>query len=436
MAIHKENIKLTFGLKVKQLRLDQRLSLSELAHKSGISISYLNEIEKGKKYPQTEKIMRLAEALQVSYDWLVSLKLHRKLAPLADVLKSNLLQDLPLEVFGVEPAQLLHLLSNAPTKLSAFISTLIEISRNYDMSVEQFYFSVLRSYQELHDNYFEELEEEVQRFRQTFQAPEEITAVWLTQQLEETYQYTIRANSFVPALANLRSALIDKELLINEHLNEIQKRFVLARELGYQFMQLQERAYTFSWVEINSFEEVLNNFKASYFASALLMDKEAFKADLTTFLSFDTWQPIFLNQLLVKYQVTPEMLLHRMTNLLPKFFQLPQLFFLRFSHQAGRFALTKEMHLAGLHNPHGSALGEHYCRRWVSLTLLQELEEAIEKQHYEAPLVDAQISNYYDSANEYLVFSIARPMTPTPSLSNSVSIGILLTQEVKERIGF
>ncbi|MEM9982914.1 MAG: XRE family transcriptional regulator, partial [Bacteroidota bacterium] len=137
-----------------------------------------------------------------------------------------------------------------------------------------------------------------------------------------------------------------------------------------------------------------------------------------------------------KYQVTPEMLLHRMTNLLPKFFQLPQLFFLRFSHQAGRFSLTKEMHLAGLHNPHGSALGEHYCRRWVSLTLLQELEEAIEKQHYEAPLVDAQISNYYDSANEYLVFSIARPMTPTPSLSNSVSIGILLTEEVKERIGF
>jgi XRE family transcriptional regulator, fatty acid utilization regulator len=74
------------------------------------------------------------------------------------------LTELPFEIFGISPADLLELLSDAPTKLSAFISTIIEIGRSYNMSVEQFYFAVLRSYQEMHDNYFPEIEEEVDRF--------------------------------------------------------------------------------------------------------------------------------------------------------------------------------------------------------------------------------------------------------------------------------
>ena len=41
-----ENIRIIFGIKVKKLRSDLRLSLQQLSQKSGISISYLNEIEK------------------------------------------------------------------------------------------------------------------------------------------------------------------------------------------------------------------------------------------------------------------------------------------------------------------------------------------------------------------------------------------------------
>ncbi len=70
----KTNIKLIFGLKLKQLRQDKNLSLSELAVKSGLSVSYLNEIESGKKYPKADKIAVLSEALNVNYDKLVSLK--------------------------------------------------------------------------------------------------------------------------------------------------------------------------------------------------------------------------------------------------------------------------------------------------------------------------------------------------------------------------
>ncbi len=61
-------------------------------------------------------------------------------------------------MFGLEASDLLQLLSDAPAKVSSFINTIIEISRSYGMNVEQFYFSALRSYQEMHDSYFEDLE--------------------------------------------------------------------------------------------------------------------------------------------------------------------------------------------------------------------------------------------------------------------------------------
>jgi XRE family transcriptional regulator, fatty acid utilization regulator len=43
-------------LKLKQLRQEKRMSLSALASKSNLSVSYLNEIESGKKYPKADKL--------------------------------------------------------------------------------------------------------------------------------------------------------------------------------------------------------------------------------------------------------------------------------------------------------------------------------------------------------------------------------------------
>ena len=62
MSITQENIKLILGLKLKQLRAEKKLSLNELSDITGISSSYLNEIEKGKKYPKSDKLLSLSEA--------------------------------------------------------------------------------------------------------------------------------------------------------------------------------------------------------------------------------------------------------------------------------------------------------------------------------------------------------------------------------------
>ena len=107
MSISEKNIKLIFGLKLRQYRLDRQYSLSQLSKKSSVSISYLNEMEKGKKYPKTDKIISISEALEVDYDQLISLQLGKKLAPVSELIRSNMLNELPLEFFGIEPADIL-----------------------------------------------------------------------------------------------------------------------------------------------------------------------------------------------------------------------------------------------------------------------------------------------------------------------------------------
>ena len=86
MSLNNEKVKLIFGLKLKQLRQDKGIQLSELADRAGFSVSYLNEIEKGKKYPKADKIFALARAIETDYDTLVSMKLSKKLEPIEELL--------------------------------------------------------------------------------------------------------------------------------------------------------------------------------------------------------------------------------------------------------------------------------------------------------------------------------------------------------------
>jgi len=94
-AIMEEDyIKLIFGLKIKQLRTAKGLSLFGLSKLTGLSKSYLNEIEKGKKYPKPDKIVILSEKFDIPYDQIVSLKLDKNLAPIGKILRSKILKEI------------------------------------------------------------------------------------------------------------------------------------------------------------------------------------------------------------------------------------------------------------------------------------------------------------------------------------------------------
>src|SRR5690606_26205164 len=167
------NHKIIFGLKVRQLRHEKNMSFDDLKKLTGISVSYLNEIEKGKKYPSDDKIHALAKALETSFNELTSHELTDSLAPLGELLDSNFLNELPLELFGIELSKVVEIIAGAPARVGAFISTLVEIARNYSLIEENFYLGAMRSYQELHYNYFEDIEMAVLDFSEKYRLPKD-----------------------------------------------------------------------------------------------------------------------------------------------------------------------------------------------------------------------------------------------------------------------
>ena len=445
MSISAENIRLIFGLKLRELRLEFGYSLSKLSKLSGISKSYLNEIEKGKKYPKPEKITALAEVFGVTYEEFVSLQLNKRLAPISDLIDSNLLNELPLEFLGIEASDILSLLASAPTKFSAFVDAILRIGRDHDVRVESLYFSVLRSYQEMHDNYFPDLEMAARKFRKSQYLSAESNDITreLLDLLTTEYYYSIDLDGFADnkVLNEVRYLYIpDKypRLLINRNIDHKQLLFILAREVGLNILKLEKRPYTSSWIETRTFEHVLNNFQAYYFASALLLDERIFIKGLLDFTKKTSFVASEVIDLMEANNSNAEMFMLRITNLVPYYFRFPQIFFTRYNHRLSNnsYVLNKVLHGSGLPKTSAANLAIKACQRWVALTTLNELERLQQQGNYTRPICTVYKVNYSQSDNSFLVISVAHPMLPGQNMNCCISVGFLINQRFKSRTHF
>ncbi len=432
-------IKLIFGLKLKQIRTDRNLSLFGLSKLSGLSKSYLNEIENGKKYPKPDKIAILSEKLDVPYDQMVSLKLDKNLAPIGNLLKSKILKEIPLELFGIKESNLIDIVANAPVKVNAFISTIIEIAQNYNFSRESFYLASVRSFQEANNNYFDDLEQSVLKFSKAYQIDldNRLSSKELEEILIEEFGYKINENELLKyeALGSLRSVLVPKTktLLLTNEIDEAQRTFIYAKELAYNFLGIKERLYTFPWIKFDTFDQVLNNFYASYFAGALVIPKARLTEQLSSVFEKTTFDTALFLQAINSFNASPESFYQRLTNILPKEFNIQNLFFLRFTHKAksDQFHLKKELHLSHQHSPHANETNEHYCRRWVSIKMLKDIRKSKNEHEF-----DIQISNYEDDGMKYLVFSSATKDPFKQDYYRSITIGLLLNKQLERKVKF
>ena len=431
-------IRLIFGFKVRYLRQQKDLSYIELAKLTGLSKSYLNDIEKGKRYPKPDKITALANAFEVDYNYMVATNASKKLQPIIDLLNSKLFKLFPLQEFGISLEKVLELFTQTPDKVNAFISTIFKIARNYQVGEQQFYKEALRSYQDMHNNYFPELEKASKEFKKEFSIKGILpfTVVFLEDQLLELYGISVNRTDLAARsnLWHIRSYFKEekKVLFLRKDLSEAQENFLIARELGFQYLEIKERPYETTIINIDSFEKLLNNYKASHFAAALLMDEDTLAKDIKKLAKENVWHPkLFLN-LLEKYNVTGEMLFQRLTNILPHHFGLEDLFFIRLTGDKNlqTFNMTKDLHLSQLHNPYNNELAEHYCNRWVSITSIKELRFA-KKDKGISIIGDAQISKYWGTDKEYLCFSLAKPAFSDPEKGVSVTIGLLVNPQLK-----
>lgn len=442
-----QNLRFILGLKLNQLRKQQNLSLKQLAARAGLAVSYLNEIEKGKKYPKPEKILSLARALGTTYDELVSLRLGEKLHPLSGVLKSGVLQAIPLEVFGLTPTGLLEMMAASPERISALFDTFVRIARRFDITIDHLLLAAIRSYVEQNKNYFEDLEAAAEAFRHRHRwerapAPD---LGRLREHLVRQCGYTIDETTLLarPELRGLRAVTVGGDtarprLLLNPQLGDWQQAFLLARELGYRELGVREALTTSPITKVGSFEQLLNNFRASYFAGALLLDRTLLAADLRTFFSRPRWDGGALVAIKEKYQATPEMFFHRLSQIMPRFLGLEQMYFVRFDHRRGtpEVHIGKELHYQRMHGTHSIGVNEHYCRRWVSLSSLLQLDARMQRRGGGDLLPGAQRSRFYATGDEYFSISIAHPHTLEPDMLSCVTIGFLVNDALRAAVKF
>ena len=426
-------LKHIFGLKVKELRQERGLTYQQLNKLSGLSVSYLSEIESGKKYPKGDKIAVLAEALEVEYDTLVSLQVPRKLQPVVDLMESHFFQEFPLEEFGLSSQKLIEIVAGEPDKIHALINTISQVARNYELRKQSFYEIALRSYQELQLNYFEELERVVEEMHLEFFElkdlpfqPELVEDILLKIGVRTDYA---KLSSF-ETLQDVRSLYDAKKrvLFLNTGLTRAQRNFLLGREIAYQWLRVKERPVATPPQKAQTFDMMLNSFKASYFSAALIMPRERLVSSVEKLFGQTKWQPRGFLEMMEEYDATPEMVMQRLTNVLPTVFDLRNLFFLRFVKSSDGIILTKELHLSHLHNPHANERNQHYCRRWVSTRIFDELSDT------NGLALLPQISEFHDS--EYFCWAIAFPNVSNPGEQISVMVGMRIDDHVRKVIRF
>ena len=446
MVIKGNYIKLIFGLKVKQLRIEKKMLLSELASKTGMSISYLNEIETGKKYPKADKIAALAGSLNTTYDKLVSLRLARNLAPIGELLESNILEQLPLDHYGIDINKLIFLMSNSSMQLSALISTFIEMAQTSELSQNNFSKTAIRTFKEFNENYFEDLENSVRKFYSKYKLKESprINYQQLKTILEKSFNYEINESSInkYPELDELRGVVIKKkrnQLLLNGKLSDAQKAFVVGKELAYNYLNIKDRSYIYSSLKLNTFDHLLNNFKASYFSTALIINGGLLLKDLEQFFKLKKWEPDRFLTLLNKYNATTEMFFQRITNLSSKFFGLNKFFFLRFNHEIGssEYRLSNELRLNTRLNPVAGQINEHFCRRWVPFETLKNLESLMTKEKdFGRRIINICRSRYYESDDEYICISAGQKGNLLTNVISSIAIGFQVDDSLSQKIKF
>jgi hypothetical protein len=213
---------------------------------------------------------------------------------------------------------------------------------------------------------------------------------------------------------------------------------------------------TGSWLNIDSFGQVLNNFKASYFAGALLIEENALVDALGGLFARDRWDGQAFLDCMGRFDATPEMFFYRLTQVVPERLGLEEIFFLRFHHAAGSddYRLTKVLNLSHVPVPHGIGLDEHYCRRWPSLRLLAHLDGPLSEARPSVvgsiPLasahlppatppilpVAAQRSRFLNEDATFFVIAVSRPLSLTEGVRSCVSLGFLVDDGFRERVRF
>jgi len=86
--------------------------------------------------------------------------------------------------------------------------------------------------------------------------------------------------------------------------------------------------------------------------------------------------------------------------------------------------------------PSGIGLFEHYCRRWLSVKLLQESVAISMSRSAEEMPIGVQLSEFLESQDLFLSIGFARQLVLSPDIYSSVVVGFRVDSNLKHTIRF
>ena len=435
----REIIKQVFGLKIRQIRDKKKLSLSSLAAMTGLSKSYLNEIERGKKYPKLDKIMLLSNHLDIAYEELVSLKLDKKYGPIGHLIQSQILSKIPFHIFGLKERNIIDLLVNEPLKGSAFVQWVGKMAKNQQINFHDFLMEILRLRREQQHNFFADIEQEVIEFSHLHAINLSVyhfSADFLAL-LTQKFGYDIHEDGLVghDDLKNFDSLTVlpSKKLLLQRQLSEHQRHLIFAQELGYAHLNINERPCTNPALPLDDYTLLSNAFRSTYFASALILPYEKLVNAFRQLFQQETFNALLFDEIVGSFNASPGMFYRRLNQVLPHAFSLKGAFYLHINGGGTDQLFHLEESLFSNDKFLSNALipNEHLCQRWVAIKVLQDSSKRKVKHEF-----DIQISEHPSEGKSYLILSSATKHESKDEMYSSFSMGFLITEQLRQKVRF
>ena len=258
----------------------------------------------------------------------------------------------------------------------------------------------------MHENYLEDSEAFAKNLREELGwKPDYIpSAETLADLLRQRYDYRIVYGGLDehPAFAGLERVFLptDRSLLLVSTLAERDLRYHFAKEIGHQVLGLEKRSLTAPMLQVKGFDMALAHARANAFAAALLLPAAQVDAEIKVFFGTGEAELNVFGRLLNHYKVTPELLLDRLTAMLPRFRDIKSLFLFKLVEaENGEINLTRELHIGNRHRPHATGLLEHYCRRWIGTQMLVKGRDRLQ--------TGVQIEQFVGSEDQYLVLALS-----------------------------
>lgn len=112
-----------------------------------------------------------------------------------------------------------------------------------------------------------------------------------------------------PELTDQRFILLPgkpSQLFLNHQLVPSQHVYSLALQIGYSELKIRKGLRTSPQKQFDSFDQVMDNFRASYFAGVLIINRNQVNEDLKDIFQSQTWNGDAILELLKHHEVTSE----------------------------------------------------------------------------------------------------------------------------------